>query len=310
MRLALEAGVLVRADRLVDDLWGDDAVNTRRNTLQSKVARLRRALGRPAGDRQRRRRLRARGRAVRRSMRSPCCATRPPRLGCSTPATTARAADLCASTLAAVPRGRAAGRRRRRVGRPAPGPARRGADEAGRDPVLGAAAARRRRRRDRRAGSGGGDVPVPGGPVGAADHRAVPGRPPGRRAGDLPAGPEPAGRRARPRPGTAAAAARAADPDPRPVARRAAAVGRTATRRPGTCRRCRPSWSAARRRSPRSSDLLADERLVEIVGPGGIGKTAVAIATGRRLAVRAGRPAASGWPGSRPRRRPTTSSTR
>ena len=29
------------------------------------------------------------------------------------------------------------------------------------------------------------------------------------------------------------------------------------------------------------SDLLAHERLVEIVGPGGIGKTAVAIAVGR-----------------------------
>ena len=65
-----------------------------------------------------------------------------------------------------------------------------------------------------------GDVPVPGGPVGAADHRAVPSRAPGRRAGDLPAGPEPAGRRARPRPRTAAAAARAADPRPRPGARR------------------------------------------------------------------------------------------
>ncbi len=47
VRLALEAGVLVRADRLVDDLWAADAVNTRRNTLQSKVARLRRALGDP-----------------------------------------------------------------------------------------------------------------------------------------------------------------------------------------------------------------------------------------------------------------------
>ena len=33
------------------------------------------------------------------------------------------------------------------------------------------------------------------------------------------------------------------------------------------------------------SDLLADGRLVEIVGPGGVGKTAVAIATGRRLSA-------------------------
>ena len=47
MRLALDAGVLVRADRLVDDLWGAAAIRTSRNTLQSKIARLRRALGEP-----------------------------------------------------------------------------------------------------------------------------------------------------------------------------------------------------------------------------------------------------------------------
>jgi predicted ATPase/DNA-binding SARP family transcriptional activator len=46
VRLALEAGVLVRADRLIDDLWAGAA--TRRNTLQSKVARLRRAVGDPS----------------------------------------------------------------------------------------------------------------------------------------------------------------------------------------------------------------------------------------------------------------------
>jgi len=45
-RLALEAGSVVASDRLVDDLWGGAA--TRRNTLQSKVAMLRRALGDPA----------------------------------------------------------------------------------------------------------------------------------------------------------------------------------------------------------------------------------------------------------------------
>ena len=44
VRLALDAGVLVRADRLVEDLWADDAVTTSRNTLQSKIAKLRRAL--------------------------------------------------------------------------------------------------------------------------------------------------------------------------------------------------------------------------------------------------------------------------
>jgi predicted ATPase/DNA-binding SARP family transcriptional activator len=47
VRLALEAGVTVRTDRLLEDLWGADAVTTRRNTLQSKVARLRRALRDP-----------------------------------------------------------------------------------------------------------------------------------------------------------------------------------------------------------------------------------------------------------------------
>jgi predicted ATPase/DNA-binding SARP family transcriptional activator len=46
VRLALDAGTAVSADRLVDDLWAGTA--TRRNTLQSKVARLRRALADPA----------------------------------------------------------------------------------------------------------------------------------------------------------------------------------------------------------------------------------------------------------------------
>ncbi|MDA0168870.1 winged helix-turn-helix domain-containing protein [Solirubrobacter taibaiensis] len=48
VRLALEAGVLVRTDRIVEEVWAEDAVNTQRNTLQSKVARLRRGLGDPA----------------------------------------------------------------------------------------------------------------------------------------------------------------------------------------------------------------------------------------------------------------------
>src|SRR6185295_15661279 len=48
VRLALEAGVMVRTDRLIEDLWADEAVATARNTLQTKVSRLRRALGDPA----------------------------------------------------------------------------------------------------------------------------------------------------------------------------------------------------------------------------------------------------------------------
>src|SRR4051794_17451924 len=43
VRLALEAGVHLRADRLVDDLWSGVG-GARRNTLQAKVSLLRRAL--------------------------------------------------------------------------------------------------------------------------------------------------------------------------------------------------------------------------------------------------------------------------
>jgi predicted ATPase/DNA-binding SARP family transcriptional activator len=47
VRLALEPGVTVSTERLLDDLWAEAAGTTRRNTLQSKVAMLRRALGDP-----------------------------------------------------------------------------------------------------------------------------------------------------------------------------------------------------------------------------------------------------------------------
>ncbi|QXC60661.1 winged helix-turn-helix domain-containing protein [Aquihabitans sp. G128] len=47
VRLALEAGALVRTDRLIEDLWTDAAIGTARNTLQTKVSRLRRSLGDP-----------------------------------------------------------------------------------------------------------------------------------------------------------------------------------------------------------------------------------------------------------------------
>ena len=68
-----------------------------------------------------------------------------------------------------------------------------------------------------------------------------------------------------------------------------AGASSTATRRPGTCRRCPPSSSGARRRWLPSPTCSQSKRLVEIVGPGGIGKTAVAIATGRRLGSTASR---------------------
>ena len=47
VRLALEAGRTVRSERLIDDLWGDEGVGTAKNTLQSKVSQLRKALGDP-----------------------------------------------------------------------------------------------------------------------------------------------------------------------------------------------------------------------------------------------------------------------
>ena len=47
VRLALDAGVTVRTERLIEDLWGDAAPATTRNTLQTKVSRLRKELGDP-----------------------------------------------------------------------------------------------------------------------------------------------------------------------------------------------------------------------------------------------------------------------
>lgn len=48
MRLAVAAGTVVPKEQLLEDLWAADAVSTSANTMQSKVSRLRRALGDPA----------------------------------------------------------------------------------------------------------------------------------------------------------------------------------------------------------------------------------------------------------------------
>ena len=45
VRLALEAGVMVRTERLIDDLWAEEAASIARNPLQTKVSRLRQSLG-------------------------------------------------------------------------------------------------------------------------------------------------------------------------------------------------------------------------------------------------------------------------
>src|SRR5215471_8129718 len=44
--LLLHAGQPVSADRLIDELWGDEAPDAARNSLQVRVSGLRRALGR------------------------------------------------------------------------------------------------------------------------------------------------------------------------------------------------------------------------------------------------------------------------
>jgi predicted ATPase/DNA-binding SARP family transcriptional activator/tetratricopeptide (TPR) repeat protein len=48
VRLALDAGSPVSAERLIEDLWPAQAVGVTRNTLQAKVSKLRRVLGDPA----------------------------------------------------------------------------------------------------------------------------------------------------------------------------------------------------------------------------------------------------------------------
>ncbi|HST86277.1 MAG TPA: BTAD domain-containing putative transcriptional regulator [Kineosporiaceae bacterium] len=45
IRLALDSETAVSADRLIEDLWGAEASGTERNTLQAKISKLRRALG-------------------------------------------------------------------------------------------------------------------------------------------------------------------------------------------------------------------------------------------------------------------------
>ena len=98
--------------------------------------------------------------------------------------------------------------------------------------------------------------PAARGAVDAADHRAVPGRPAGRRAGRLPSGPAAAGRRARARSRPRAAGAGTADPAPGPAARPArptagpgnlpalSALAARPRRRPGRGRRAGRGASA------------------------------------------------------------------
>ena len=141
VRLALEAGLFVRADRLLEDLWAAEAVNTRRNTLQSKVAKLRRSFGDPAvivsGDEGYKLAVEPSEVDALAVLRDAGDAARLLDAGDDR-----AAADLSGAALDRY-RGellQAAGRRR--VGRPAQSAARRGAHDADRDPALRAASAR------------------------------------------------------------------------------------------------------------------------------------------------------------------------
>ena len=121
-------------------------------------------------------------------------------------------------------------------------PARDAARRRARGGLRGQARARRASRAHAGAPFGARGQPLPRAAVGAADAGALPQRPPGRRARDVPGGPARARRRAGARAGAGASAASGGDPRARPLDRR------------------RPRRPQAPRQSPRAFDVVRRTR--------------------------------------------------
>ena len=310
VRLALEAGTFVRADRLVEDVWAEDALTTRRNTLQSKIAKLRRAFGDPHV-------IESADGAYRLAVgASEVDALAVLRENAAAADLLDAGDDLAAAELSASALERYRGELLQAAGDWA-APYRARLEEARMELTETQFAARLRL-------GGAGDL------IGELES-AVASYPYQEGLWELlitalyRAGRQADALASYQRVRTLLADELGLAPGPRlqELERRilvhdsALGIGERAARalddhaQAGNL----PSLSAelvGRETDIAAvSDLLEGHRLVEIVGPGGIGKTAVAVATGRRLAeVPAPRPAASGWPGSKPRRPRMTSSTR
>ena len=165
-------GATVRSDRLLEDLWGDDAAATRPNTLQSKVAKLRAGARRSPRDRPRRRRVptRRRARAGRRLRRARSGEPFPP----SPRRGRGPAGHRAVRSGPSFVHGRVAERRRRGImGRATSGTAGSGAAPVGGGVVRRQAARRGVERGDQRSRTGRRRPSVPRRSVGLVDHRAL-----------------------------------------------------------------------------------------------------------------------------------------
>ena len=136
-------------------------------------------------------------------------------------------------------------------------PARDAARRRARGGLRGQARARRASRADAGAPFGARGQPVPGAAVGAADAGALPQRPPGRCARDVPGGAARARRRAGARAGAGAPAAAGGDPRARPGDRRGPGRPQAPRQSPRAFDVVRRPRGRARRRSPRSCTSTA-----------------------------------------------------